>query len=159
MTQQIFLVGLPGAGKTTIGQELALELRIPFLDLDQEIEKSAKKSIRSIFLENGEDGFRQLEYTHLRRVIRESTEYVLATGGGTPCFFDNMKVMNATGTTIFINTPIVKIKERLQQDSARPLMKTNTLEELMRKRRPWYEKADYIVDSPDQIFTILNSRS
>jgi len=69
MNPKIFLVGLPGAGKTTIGMELAVELRVPFIDLDQEIEKNTKRSIRNIFQEDGEAAFRQLEFDQLRTTI------------------------------------------------------------------------------------------
>lgn len=149
MSQKVFLVGLPGAGKTTLGMELALQLGIPFVDLDQEIEKETKQSIRSIFSEKGEAYFRQLEQDHLSRVIREMDDFVLATGGGTPCFFDNMDVMNASGETIFINTPIDQIKQRLQQDTVRPLMQTNTLESLYQKRKKWYDQAHHTIESKE----------
>ncbi|MDE0471765.1 MAG: AAA family ATPase [Ekhidna sp.] len=142
MSQRIFLVGLPGAGKTTLGIALASHLGIRFVDLDAEIEKRAKQSIRSIFSEKGETHFRQLERLSLNHVIKALSTFVMATGGGTPCFFDNMEVMKSVGTTVFINTPIDAIKKRLQQDTVRPVMQTDTLEDLHEKRVSWYLRAD-----------------
>ena len=151
MSQKIFLVGLPGAGKTTLGIELARHLGIPFVDLDAEIEKQAKQSIRSIFSAKGEAHFRQLEKLSLNNVIKELSTFVMATGGGTPCFFDNMKVMNSEGTTVFINTPIDVIKKRLQQDTVRPIMQTNTLEDLLEERVSWYLQADEKVATLEEL--------
>ena len=154
MSQKIFLVGLPGTGKTTLGKALASQVQAQFIDLDQEIEEKTKQSIRSIFAERGEDFFRQLEYDHLRRIIADVESFILATGGGTPCFYDNMEVMNNTGKTIFINTPIEEIKQRLQQDSARPLMQTHTLESLYEKRIRWYKQAQYTITSLEEAFHV-----
>lgn len=156
MSKRIFLVGLPGSGKTTLGMELANNLNIQFYDLDQEIEKAEKQTIRSIFAEKGEAHFRQLEFDHLRKIIENADDFVLATGGGTPCFFDNMELMNKSGNTIFLNTPILTIKHRLQQDSVRPLMQTNTLEELHEKRKEWYEQAQYKVETLEEVNDIFS---
>ena len=145
------MIGLPGAGKTTLGMELAVHLGIQFVDLDQEIEKATKQSIRSIFDEQGEAHFRQLEKYHLQKVIQELPTFVLATGGGTPCFFDNMEIMNSSGTTIFINTPPETIKKRLAKDTSRPLMQSNTIEELYAKRLEWYELANHRASSIEEL--------
>ncbi|MEM8938005.1 MAG: shikimate kinase [Bacteroidota bacterium] len=157
LNRKIFLVGLPGAGKTTLGMELAVYLGLRFVDLDQEIEKNTKQKIRSIFQEKGESYFRQLEYVHLRRVIDEIPEFVLATGGGTPCFFDNMHLMKNEGTTVFISTPIQLIKQRLQQDSIRPLMQTNSLEHLLKERKKWYQQAHCTISSLKELLGTKNS--
>ena len=159
MSQKVFLVGLPGAGKTTIGMEAALEMHVPFVDLDQEIEKETRQTIRMIFQQEGEASFRQLEYEQLRKTINNSADFVLATGGGTPCFFDNMDLMNSVGTTIFINTPIEQIKKRLQHDSVRPLMQTNTLESLYEKRKFWYNKANHTIQTQQELLEIIRSRN
>lgn len=135
--------------------ELANHLSLQFYDLDQEIERAEKQTILSIFAEKGEAHFRQLEHDHLRKIVETADEFVLATGGGTPCFFDNMEVMNSSGKTIFLNTPIHTIKQRLQQDSVRPLMQTNTLEDLYEKRRKWYEQAHHTVENIEGSFDLL----
>ena len=148
-------MGLPGAGKTTAGMELANHLGIPFVDLDLEVEKHAKESVQSIFSARGEAQFRQLEKQHLGKVIEELPRFVMATGGGTPCFFDNMEVMKLNGKTVFINTPIPTIKKRLQQDTTRPLMVTNTLEGLLEKRGRWYLQADQKVTNLDELMALF----
>ena len=148
-------MGLPGAGKTTLGMELAAHLGIQFVDLDLEIEKHTKQSIRTIFAEAGEAHFRQLEKLHLKKIIDEIPQFVMATGGGTPCFFDNMESMKSNGKTIFINTPVETIKKRLQQDTIRPLMQTNTLEKLLEKRKSWYRQAQVEVSSYDELIDLF----
>ncbi|MFM8739263.1 MAG: shikimate kinase, partial [Cytophagales bacterium] len=98
---KIFLIGLPGSGKTTLGKQLAERLNIRFVDLDTEIEKSEGESIALIFKRFGEDHFRKAESTQLQKWANLNEDFVMATGGGAPCFFDNMEVMNQSGTTIF----------------------------------------------------------
>ncbi len=155
MIQKIFLIGLPGAGKTFIGKRLAAEIDFPFIDLDEEIVKSEGRSIPEIFEKSGENHFRELEKKLLKKVIQEKNQFILAAGGGTPCFFDNMDIMNDNGVTIFINTSIEEIQERLKGDETRPLMKNNSLEELLEKRKPWYERAHHTVSSYAQIRNLI----
>lgn len=145
MSQKIFLIGLPGAGKTTMGLELGLHLTLPFIDLDQEIEKETKQSVTEIFTQQGEAHFRQLERIHLQKAIESIPSFVMATGGGTPCFFNNIDLMKNVGQTIFINTSIETIKGRLEKDSSRPLMNSNTLESLLEKRKEFYSLAENTV--------------
>ena len=85
----VYLIGLPGSGKTTMGKQLASILEIPFFDLDAEIENQAGKSIPELFKEEGEDFFREKERSCLRSFLNRDN-FILATGGGTPCFFDNL---------------------------------------------------------------------
>lgn len=155
MKRRVFLIGLPGAGKTTMGLELANELDIQFVDLDQEVEKAEKQSISNIFEEKGEAHFRQLEKLHLHKVIDELPQFVMATGGGTPCFFDNMNIMKAAGETIYIQTPIEIIKSRIQKDTTRPLMKSNRLEQLFESRKGWYELADKNVSTLSELLSLF----
>ena len=92
----IFLVGYMGCGKSTIGRTLAKQLGVRFLDMDTLLEQRCGKSVAEIFTETGETGFRQSE----REVLAELTserEAIVATGGGAPCFFDNMETMNRAG--------------------------------------------------------------
>lgn len=157
MNTKIFLVGLPGAGKTTLGLELAHHLGVQFVDLDQEIEKNARQTINAIFEEKGENHFRQLEHKYLINSIAELSNFVMATGGGTPCFFNNMELMKRSGLTIFIKTPLQIIKQRLKDDLDRPLMKSNTLEFLNESRKEWYEQADHTVRSLKELIKLVES--
>lgn len=152
-TQKIFLVGLPGAGKTTLGKKVAEKLGLNFYDLDHEIIKLTGKSISDTFDQEGEEYFRSVEKTTLQKLIEEESSFVLATGGGTPCFNRNMELMNEVGVTVFINTPIDVIKERLMNDSKRPLMKKYSLEDLISKRESWYNLASI---KENQIDVMLN---
>ena len=145
---RIFLIGYMGAGKTTLGRALAKELKIEFLDLDNYIEERLCKSISQIFAEKGEEGFRDIE----RRMLHEAGEFenvVISTGGGTPCFFDNIEYMNGQGTTVFLDVPVERLFIRLSiARKKRPLIMEKNDEELrsfiteqLAKRLPHYSKA------------------
>ena len=147
---RIFLTGYMGAGKTTLGRALAAELGIPFIDLDHYIEKRHCKTIAQLFAEKSEEGFREIE----RRMLHEVGEFedvIISTGGGTPCFFDNIEYMNAQGTTVYLDVPVERLHIRLSIAKAkRPLIKDKNDEELMAfiteqlaKRAPHYCKAQY----------------
>lgn len=115
---------MPGSGKSTLGKQLALALKLPFVDLDQEIVRKEKKSIAQIFTDEGEDHFRALEKEHLHRWTTSAEAFVMATGGGAPCFFSNLKDMNDAGHTIFLDVPVDEIVRRLEKTplESRPLM-------------------------------------
>lgn len=145
---RIFLIGYMGAGKTTLGRALAKELKIEFLDLDNYIEERLCKSISQIFAEKGEEGFRDIE----RRMLHEAGEFenvVISTGGGTPCFFDNIEYMNRQGATVFLDVPVERLFIRLSiARKKRPLIVGKSDEELrcfiaeqLAKRLPHYSKA------------------
>ncbi|MFK7952351.1 MAG: shikimate kinase [Ekhidna sp.] len=155
MSRKIFLIGLPGSGKTTMGLELGLHLTLPFIDLDQEIEKETKQSVGSIFEEKGEAHFRQLEKWHLQKSVDSVPSFVMATGGGTPCFFDNLELMKAAGETVYINTGVETIKERLEMDSTRPLMNNNSLEDLLTRREHFYTDAKYQVTTLSDLIQLF----
>ncbi|HCW06239.1 MAG TPA: shikimate kinase [Cytophagales bacterium] len=147
---KFFLIGLPGSGKTTLGKQLAEKLGIIFIDLDAEIERLEKKTVREIFAEKKEGYFRQVESAILKKLCLDKTDFVLATGGGTPCFFTNMEEMNRSGKTIFLNVAIPEITNRLLKTNLtdRPLFgATNAnelkgkLEELLSKRIDFYNQA------------------
>ena len=156
MSKKIFLIGLPGAGKTTMGLDLSVHLGIQFVDLDQDIEKATKRSVSEIFQEEGEAHFRQLEKLHLEKVITELDAFVMATGGGTPAFFNNLETMKEAGEIAFINTPIEIIDQRLANDSTRPLMKSNSLLELYDKRKGWYNQANYTIQEYKELVNIFS---
>lgn len=151
VNEKIFLIGLPASGKTTYAEKLAQNIGLPFFDLDNEIEKSTSQTISEIFEEKGEDQFRVLEKEHLERITQQNLQFVMSTGGGTPCFFENMKFMNVNGVTIYINTPLNKISNRLKIDDSRPLMKNTTIEDLYNTRRSYYEQAQIMVRSFDEL--------
>ncbi len=153
---KIFLIGMPGTGKTRIGQVLAGQLKIPFFDLDQEIVKNTGKDIPAIFKEFGENYFRKREREALHDLTRREGRFVLATGGGAPCFFDNMTFMNENGITIFLHVPLVDLYNKLLKGGTRgrPLLKDKTpeglLEELQQRyedRLPYYRMAKLEVNS------------
>ncbi len=120
--QHLFLLGFMGCGKTHWGRILAEKLKRPFLDLDGLITTQSGKSISEIFVEKGEPDFRILERDALHS-ISIFPPSVVATGGGTPCFFDNMDWMNENGTTVYLNTPPTLLAERLRlEKDFRPLL-------------------------------------
>lgn len=140
---RIFLVGMPGAGKSTFGKFLAKEIGYQFIDLDTEIERHEARSISTIFSEDGESRFREIEFDLLRKQVNKKT--VVATGGGAPCFFDNMTWMNANGLTVFLNPGLEVLIQRTQNTDHRPLLKNEVkerLEELLENRMQFYTQAD-----------------
>ena len=148
---RIFLIGYMGAGKTTLGKAFARAMGLTFVDLDWYIEERYHKTVRQIFEERGEDGFRELE----KRMLHETGEFenvVISVGGGTPCFFDNMDYMNSVGETVFLDVDVKVLFRRLKvAKQQRPLLANKTDEELMtfivealQKRLPFYSKAKYL---------------
>lgn len=148
--RRILLIGYMGAGKTTLGRALADELGLQFIDLDLFIEERFRKTIREIFAERGEEEFRRIEQSMLHEVA-EFEDVVISTGGGTPCFFDNIEYMNRQGTTVFLDVPVERLFIRLSiARSKRPLIKEKNDEELrifieeqLQKRMPYYSKASH----------------
>ncbi len=120
---KIFLIGLPGSGKTTFGKSLAEKLNSPFIDLDSEIERLEGRPVQEIFSNKTENYFRTVESTVIKEFCVETKSFVMATVGGAPCFFDNMDAMNRSGKTIFLNPPVKEIVDRLMHTdlSERPL--------------------------------------
>lgn len=153
---KVFLVGLPGSGKTTLGRKIAQEQRILFVDLDEEIIKVEGQSIATIFESKGEDYFREVEHNQLKNVIAAYPRFVLATGGGTPCFHDNMELMNENGLTIHLDTPLKEVEERLKNDTSRPLLRAHKLEELSAARQSWYRKAKASIIDPSDLREVLD---
>ena len=119
------LVGLPGAGKTTLGRQLAAHFNRPFLDLDVAIEARTGRSVRTLFAEDGEAQFRAVEAAVLRDALAlGGPPLVLATGGGTPCFHDNMALLNQAGLTLWLDVPSAVLAARLppEEVAKRPLL-------------------------------------
>ena len=145
---KIYLIGMPGSGKTTLGKKLAIEWGISFVDLDAIIELKEGQAIKDIFKEKGEDHFRKLETSALVELAATNEAQVVATGGGTPCFNNNMQTMNESGTTIYLDVPVEELVRRLEADKAgdRPLLakvqnRSAYLKELLAKRLKDYRKA------------------
>jgi shikimate kinase len=148
---RIYLTGFMGSGKSHLGRQLSTLLAVPFIDLDQEIETEANCRISEIFTEEGEEGFRKREQRCLF-ATRKLESAVIATGGGTPCFYNQMDWMNQHGLTLFLDVPIPVLVRRLQDEmNHRPLLQHLSREELagyistkLTERRPFYEKARVI---------------
>jgi len=140
-----------GSGKSYTGKRLAKLLDYDFQDLDDAIEAKAGQAIRAIFAKAGEEHFRKLERQCLRELGQQS-KLVVATGGGAPCFFDNMERMNEAGLTIFLDTPTDILLQRLKPEIAhRPLLAGKSDAELrafidqkLHERRPFYEQAGLV---------------
>lgn len=147
--RRIILVGYMGVGKTTVGKGLAKLLGLSFVDLDGYIENKYRKTISDLFREKGEEGFREIERKALYEVV-QFENIVLSTGGGAPCFFDNMDVMNKAGTTVYISaTPEELAARLLASKTKRPLIENKSPDELVHfiekhlsAREPFYKKAD-----------------
>jgi shikimate kinase len=123
VNEKLYLIGMPGAGKTTLGRGLATRLEMPFRDLDQEIVEQEGRSIPEIFATDGEAYFRSTEALVLRKLVDTLPRLVLATGGGTPCFHQNMDLLQATGTALYLSVPITELVRRLLKASrSRPLL-------------------------------------
>ena len=152
---RIILIGYMGAGKTTIGKTLAKQLGVPFYDLDWYIETRMRKKVKQIFDERGEEGFRIIE----KNMLHEAAEFenvVIACGGGTPCFFDNMEYMVGQGDVVYLRgTPDVLFRHLKMGKGVRPLLLGKSDEELLeyikenvKKREEFYTKANHIIDIP-----------
>lgn len=113
---KIVLVGLPGAGKSTFGRQLARQLNFTFIDLDHLIEKETGKKISQIFAEEGEGKFRELESKYLSEVLEGIEGFVLSTGGGTPCFNDNMELINEKSVSVYLEVSLEELLRRLSKD-------------------------------------------
>lgn len=127
---KVFLLGMMGAGKSYWCKKLASKIRSGAYDLDYIIETAEEKTIAEIFEEDGEDHFRKAE-AKILRWFGEKKSFVVATGGGTPCFHDNMKWMNKHGLTVWIDEPVDTLVERLlKEKDHRPLISKLSDEEL-----------------------------
>ena len=148
----IYLTGFPGCGKSSAGKKIAAALSLPFYDLDEMIEQESGKSIPEIFNDSGEAVFRKTEAAVLRKCVSIG-KGVIAVGGGTPCFSDNMTWMNRTGVTVYIQMSAASLFRRLQHaKQERPLFRglqgeelKKEVEKLLSAREPFYKKAQYTV--------------
>jgi shikimate kinase len=149
---KIFLTGYMGSGKSTAGKKLATKLNFEFIDLDKFIESECGQTISEIFDTKGENEFRALEHNALKKLITKDN-LVVACGGGTPCYYGNMELMNNNGITIYLKMSAETLASRLvNAKGKRPLLENKTESELkdyitehLEKREDIYHQAQYIV--------------
>jgi shikimate kinase len=166
----LFLIGLPGSGKSTLGRELALQLNLMLVDTDMEIVTKEGKTIEEIFKDSGEEYFRKLEQSVLHKILEKNNQ-LISTGGGMPCFYDNIDQMNKRGVVIFIDVPVENIHQRLigQRSQKRPMLEGKTDSEVLdflkqkyKERTPYYSKAEIIIRGANikaqEIIEKLNER-
>ncbi len=142
-----------GCGKTYIGKQLAKILDFNFFDIDDEVEAISGKSITTIFREEGESVFRDYE-TRALLSLSKKPNAVIATGGGTPCFLDNMKIIKESGISVYLKISPKRLAQRLEKNQeSRPLIQSNNNSQLIQKitgilknREKYYMKADYIIN-------------
>jgi shikimate kinase len=150
--RSVVLVGLMGCGKSAIGRRLAHRLALPFIDADEEIEKSAGKSIEDIFAEHGEPYFREGERKVLARLLRSGPQ-VLATGGGAFMNEETRAAIGEFGISVWLKAELALLVRRVGKRGNRPLLKAGdpeaVLQSLMDKRYPVYAEADITVESRD----------
>ena len=145
----IFLVGFMGAGKTTVGQSLAKELRYEFIDLDDVIAAQTGKSVQQIFLELGEAEFRRLE-TDAIRACGNQVRSVVALGGGAYVSKVNRELLREIGKTIWLECPLEVCLRRIRGDQSRPLLgDEQAMKALLDNRRDAYSQADYAINSSE----------
>ena len=153
---RIFLTGYMGAGKTTLGKAFARKLNLPFVDLDWYMEERFHKTVGELFVERGEAGFRELEKNMLHEV-GAFEDVVISTGGGAPCFFDNMDFLNRNGKTVFLNVhPDVLFRRLRVAKQQRPILQGKQDDELkefiiraLEKRTPFYSQAQYVFNADE----------
>lgn len=152
---RVILLGYMGSGKSTVGKKLAKTLHYEFIDLDEYIVKKEGTSINEIFKNKGEIYFRKLEHNTLKEILIQNTNFVLALGGGTPCYGNNNQLINELSFSIYLKASIQELYSRLvKEKDDRPLIKNiedDDLKEFIAKhlfeRSEYYEKAKQIVST------------
>ncbi len=156
---KMVLVGYMGSGKSTVGKLLAKDLNLAFLDLDNYMEQKLQKSIPAIFKEKGEIYFRKMEHLLLKEVMKDKENFVLSTGGGTPCYSGNMEtILEGTNDVFYLKLSIMALVQRLTPEMAgRPLIQNLSQEELpefigkhLFERNPFYAMANHVINCDDK---------
>lgn len=155
--RRIILIGFMGSGKTTLGKKLAKRLGVPFLDSDEEIEKGVLLSVGEIFGTYGETKFREIESEYVQS-LKNDGEFVLATGGGMPCYNNTMDALNELGTTFYLERSAKELAHRLMNaKSQRPLIDALAKEDLLEfiekkllEREEFYKQADFVLARDEQ---------
>ncbi|OKL41017.1 shikimate kinase [Pontibacter flavimaris] len=149
---RIFLIGMMGSGKTTLGRQLAGQLGYTFVDLDEYLVQRQGQSINQIFEQYGQEHFRKLERQALEEVVQKYDKAVISTGGGAPCFFNNIEYINQHGTSFYLDVPVEQLAHRLLAHGLqeRPLLTGKSpaelnlyLTETLTHRKQFYERATY----------------
>lgn len=163
---KIVLIGLPGSGKSTLGRHLATKLDSSFLDLDNLIEAKHAMNITDIFAIHGEQVFRQWETELLKETLTKEQTFILASGGGCPCFYENMKLINDSAISVYLDVPLDDITSRLYSSKIqnRPMFKGMNKEEIFSKlkdlketRSFFYNQAKIKLSGGDFSAELLNS--
>ena len=165
--EHVFLLGMPYSGKSTLGRSIANRLKLRFIDLDKEIEKLGEKTVPEIFSEQGEEYFRSLETKALEQIVSEDVGAVVALGGGTPCFNNNIELIKKKGLSIFLDVTLEELAQRASGDNYRPLLQGRdlyaALQELRDQREDCYRRADLVVRGDeiqaDEVITSIKSWS
>ncbi|MBA3665111.1 MAG: shikimate kinase [Bacteroidetes bacterium] len=152
--KNIFLCGFMGCGKSTHGKKLASLLKYAFVDLDKYIQKRENKTVQFIFENEGEEEFRRLETFYLKEVIDPKKEQVIALGGGTVCFNNNIELIKKSGILVYIDMPATSLRDRLQRSrQKRPLLEniaaadlTAFIEGKLKERNPFYMQSHITVN-------------
>lgn len=153
MISRIYIIGMPGTGKTHFGRILAKSLRMQFADIDELIEKAEGTTIRQIIQDKGEQAFRFMEHEVLKKTTTYNN-YVISCGGGTPIHYNNIDIMKSGSIVLWLNTDLDIIKKRISQNiTRRPMFVgledveiAKKLKELYENRRKTYAKADVFIE-------------
>ena len=154
----VWLLGLSGSGKSTVGPLLAQKLQMPFHDTDQMIGQGARRSIPDIFSSEGEKGFRERESDVILKMEKQKPA-VIACGGGAVLHAENRQTMERSGTRVYLRVPLEVLEKRLRHQQDRPLLAhgslTSTLAEQLSQRQSWYQESEIQLeagqDSPGQL--------
>ncbi len=168
---KIILAGYMGSGKTTIGKILSSRLGLPFLDLDEEIERTQGLSVGEIFKQKGEIHFRKLERATLTEILQRPQSFVLAMGGGTPCYSGNDRLLREDGVqSFYLKSSVAELSRRLTgEKSSRPMIANLSDNDLpgfigthLFERDPFYRRAKYIVDTagmtPGEVASVISAQ-
>ena len=156
---KIALIGFMGVGKTTLGKKLATILNAKLIDVDQYIEEMQSCKISEIFENNGEEFFRSLETFAIKEILNDNGNVIIATGGGLPCYSNNMETLNKLSITVHLKLPIEMIVSRLEGDLSRPLFKGKNKEELTENLTRLYESRKETYEQAHVAFETMNVSS
>lgn len=162
LAKHVFIIGMPGAGKSYWAKQLSTYLHVPYVDLDAKISHAYGKTINELFTDSGENAFRKIEQKELQNLCFQSPLQIIACGGGTPIYEDNLAWMKRFGLVIFINPNKASILQRIHAKSHRPQFLNKTIqevetlyEELLIKRLPIYQEANIIINEEQLTLEIL----